>query len=109
MPDGGTKLPAALAIASEGALTLIGASLNKLVFSTILRSRRRPMQEASAYGATSPSMRGSAKDRNPPTRSRHADQMQRKAPANPRFPHLDELQPAAWKRPFPSPPRPLQK
>src|SRR3979411_2279957 len=40
---------AALAIASEGALTLIGASLNKLVFSTILRSRRRPMQEASAY------------------------------------------------------------
>src|SRR6266550_7414970 len=49
MPDGGTKLPAALAIASEGALTLIGASLNKLVFSTILRSRRRPMQEASAY------------------------------------------------------------
>jgi hypothetical protein len=51
MPDGGTKLPAALAIASEGALTLIGVSLNKLVFPAILRSRRRPMQEASAYGA----------------------------------------------------------
>jgi hypothetical protein len=32
MPDGATKLPAALAIAGEGALTLIGASLNKLVF-----------------------------------------------------------------------------
>src|SRR5438105_13831154 len=50
MQDGGTKLPAALAIASEGALTLIGASLNRLVFPAILRSRRRPMQEASAYG-----------------------------------------------------------
>jgi hypothetical protein len=48
LPDGGTKLPAALAIASEGALTLIGASLNKLVFPAILRSGRRPMQEASA-------------------------------------------------------------
>jgi hypothetical protein len=32
MPDGATKLPAALAIAGEGALTLIGASLNNLVF-----------------------------------------------------------------------------
>ena len=32
MPDGAAKLPAALAIAGEGALTLIGASLNKLVF-----------------------------------------------------------------------------
>jgi hypothetical protein len=51
IPDGGTKLPAELAIASEGALTLIGASFNKLVFPAILRSRRRPMQEASAYGA----------------------------------------------------------
>jgi hypothetical protein len=51
IPDGGTKLPAELAIASEVALTLIGASLNKLVFPAILRSRRRPMQEASAYGA----------------------------------------------------------
>jgi hypothetical protein len=30
---------------------LIGASFNKLVFPAILRSRRRPMQEASAYGA----------------------------------------------------------
>src|SRR5262249_54009505 len=33
IPDGGTKLLAALAIAGEGALTLIGAFLNKLVFS----------------------------------------------------------------------------
>jgi hypothetical protein len=32
VPDDGTKLPAALAIAGEGALPLIGASLNKLVF-----------------------------------------------------------------------------
>ena len=32
MPDGTTKVPAALAMAGEGALTLIGASLNKLVF-----------------------------------------------------------------------------
>ena len=63
MPDGRAKLPAALAIASEGALTLIGASLNILVFSTILRSRRRPMQEASAYGATSPLTTASSKDR----------------------------------------------
>jgi hypothetical protein len=52
MPDGGTKLPGALAIASEGALTLIGASLNRLVFPAILRSCRRPMQEVSAYVAT---------------------------------------------------------
>src|SRR5258706_6472572 len=51
IPDGGTKLPAELAIASEGALTLIGASFNKPAFPAILRSRRRPMQEASAYGA----------------------------------------------------------
>lgn len=66
MPDGGTKLPAALAIASEGALTLIGASLNKLVFPAILRSRRRPMQEASAYGTAQPSTRVAAKARFPP-------------------------------------------
>ena len=32
MPDGATKLAAALAIAGEGALTLTGASPNKLVF-----------------------------------------------------------------------------
>jgi hypothetical protein len=32
MPDGATKLLAALAIAGEGALALIGASLNKPVF-----------------------------------------------------------------------------
>jgi len=61
MPDGGPRLPAALAIASEGALTLIGASLNKLVFPAILRSRRRPMQEASAYGASRPLPRLTAK------------------------------------------------
>jgi len=36
-------------------------------------------------------------------------QMQQKAPAGPRFPHLDELQPAAWNRPFHWPPRPRQK
>src|SRR5712675_2018054 len=54
IPDGGTKLPAELAIASEGALTLIGASFNKPAFPAILRSRRRPMQEASAYGASRP-------------------------------------------------------
>src|SRR6266576_2521132 len=56
--DGGTKLPAELAIASEGALTLIGASFNKLAFPAILRSRRRPMQEASAYGANTTSVGG---------------------------------------------------
>jgi hypothetical protein len=39
---------------SEGALTLIGASRNKLVFPAILQSRRRPMQKASAYGALPP-------------------------------------------------------
>src|SRR5437016_2015338 len=58
-PYGGWRDETAVAIASEGALTLIGASLNKLVFSTILRSRRRPMQEASAYGASSSSPRHS--------------------------------------------------
>src|SRR4051794_30416419 len=36
---------------SEGALTLIEASRNKLVFPAILQSRRRPMQNASAYSA----------------------------------------------------------
>src|SRR3954451_19598375 len=39
---------------SEGALMLIGASRNKLVFPAILQSRRRPMQKASAYGALPP-------------------------------------------------------
>ena len=66
IPDGGTKLPAELAIASEGALTLIGASLNKLVFPAILRSRRRPMQEASAYGASRPVQQSWQNDRLPP-------------------------------------------
>ena len=36
-------------------------------------------------------------------------QMQRKAPVSPRSPELDELQAAAWNRPFHWPPRPRQK
>ena len=43
---------------SEGALTLIGACRNKLVFPAILQSRRRPMQKASAYGASVSPPRG---------------------------------------------------
>jgi hypothetical protein len=48
MLDGGTKLPATLAIASEGALTLIGASLDRLVFRRSCGAvdalcRRRPL------------------------------------------------------------------
>src|SRR5712691_8239680 len=36
-------------------------------------------------------------------------QMQRKAAGGPGFPDVDELQAAAWKRPFHWPPRPRQK
>src|SRR5260370_10972089 len=32
-----------------------------------------------------------------------------KSPGRPGFPDFDELQPAAWNRPFHSPPRPRQK
>ena len=66
MPDGGTKLPAALAIASEGALTLIGASLNKLVFLGDLAEPSTPFTLMSSFGAKASSdkqQRGSARHR----------------------------------------------
>ena len=54
MPDGATKLPAALAIAGEGALTLIGASLNKLVFLGDLAEPSTPYSGAVRFRRVSP-------------------------------------------------------